>query len=576
MTPGATYFVGRFVDRSVILPLLVTLLVLAFGIAPLVSLMSAALSDGRAQLWTELTRDGTLRAWSNTIFLAAGVTVIAVPVGALWAWLIERTDLFRRATARRMAVALMTLPVAVPPYLLAMAWALLGNGRNGLINRWLGVPVIDLYGLDGAILVLATSAYPFTFLAVRATLIRADPSLEQAARVSGAGPFRVLIDVTLPLVRPALGASAGLTFVFASAAFGVPYLLGSVADTPMLVLTTLIFRYTTLGGETMLAKATALAIALLATSLLVQGLAIRWAQRRSTVQVQGKATRQVSVRLGRWRSGLHLVWAAFLTIFIATPILTIAATSLRSTFAPDAEWTISHWQNVWAREETIRAFGHSFALALVTGAVVAVVGLIIARAQGPAGPHRTSWVGNFTAAAASLPHAVPGTVLAIGLLLAFTAEYRLVLLDSITFALYLPGTLAFLAVAYAVKYLAFGVRGARSALDQIHPSLEEAARLSGADPVRAGRDILWPLASPAAAAAFVIVALPCLSELTMSVLLFDAQTETAGTLLFELQSYADPPAASVVAIVIVAIALATHAIIHRWAGQHAQSISEEP
>ena len=76
--------------------------------------------------------------------------------------------------------------MAIPPYLLGMAWLLLGNGRTGLLNRW--TPLFDLYGFDGMVLVLATSTYPFVLLAVRAALVRADPSLEEAARVSGARP----------------------------------------------------------------------------------------------------------------------------------------------------------------------------------------------------------------------------------------------------------------------------------------------------------------------------------------------------------------------------------------------------
>lgn len=522
-----------------------------FAFWPLATVLRTALADGGSPILVELTEPATQRAWLNTLVLATAVTALAVPLGAALAWIVERTDAFGSSRARAATAALLTVPLAVPPYLLAMAWALLGNGRNGLLNRITTDAWIDLYGMDGIVLVLVTSSYPFVLLAVRAALARADPALEEAARTAGAGPMRVLLDVTVPLVLPSMAASAGLVFVFSTAAFGVPYLLGSVADPPVYVLTTRIFRYTTLGGAGMLARAAALAIVLLMTSAAAQALASWVARRRSTVQVSGKSSRPSMVQLGAVRRPIRIALFVFASVGILLPLTTIGWTSFSKSFAEPGTLSLTHWVNVLSREETLRAFVDSIVLALGAGAIVATLGLVLARMA-----KMTKRSGAVIAALASAPYAVPGTVLAIGLLLAFSVEYRLVVLDHVTFALYLPGTLGLLLVAYAVKYLAFGVRGARAALDQIHPSLEEAARTSGAGPLRGTIDVLLPLVSPAIAAAFIVVALPCLSELTMSVLLFGANTETAGTLLFELQSYADPPAASVVATLVVAIAIA--------------------
>lgn len=530
----------------------------AFAFAPLAVVLRSALTHGAAPLAAELFEPATHTAWLNTLFLALLVTSAAVPVGTGLAWLVERTDLVRSDRARTRLVALLSLPLAVPPYLLAMSWALLGNGRNGLLNRLSETPWIDLYGMDGTVLVLASAAYPFVMLAVRAALVRADPSLEEAARVSGAAPASVLFHVTLPLVLPAIAASAGLVFVFATAAFGVPYLMGSVADPPVMFLTTRIFRFTTLGGPDSLERAAALAIFLLGTSLAAQWLATRVAKRRSTVQVSGKSSRPSLLRLGGLRRPAAVGLATFITVLILVPLSTIAFTSFSSNFADPTVLTTDHWSTVLSRQETTGAFLNSILLALGAGAIVAVLGLILARLSLVGGR-----AGSALASLAAAPYAVPGTVLAIGLILTFAVEYRLIVLDRITFALYLPGTLGMLVVAYAVKYLAFGVRGARAALEQVHPSLEEAARTSGAGSVRAVIDVILPLVSPSVAAAFLLVALPCLSELTMSVLLFGAGTETAGTLLFELQSYANPPAASVVATLVVLIAVAGDTLARR-------------
>jgi iron(III) transport system permease protein len=548
----------RVAPLSLVIGASALLLLAFFGLLPLLVVLRSALAGGGAAFAREIADPAALRALANTILLAVLVTAIALPTGTALAWLLERTDLLEEEAMRTRAVALLSLPLAIPPYLLAMAWALLGNGRNGLLNRATATPWIDLYGMGGIVLVLSSSAYPFVFLAARAALRRADPSLEEAARVSGASPLRVLVDVTLPLLRPALSASAALVFVFTSAAFGVPYLLGSAADPPIYFLTTRIYQITTLGGAATLERAAALSIVLLAVSAIAQA-SMTWSSgRRSVVQVSGKTSRPSSIALGRSRPFLRTAVIGFFAIAVLVPIATITWTSFARSFADPMVLTGKHWTHVLARAETVRAFSHSVVLALAAGATVAALGLAIARIAKSAGR-----AGEWLAHLASLPYAVPGTVLAIGLILAFSREVRLILFERVSLILHLHGTLGMLLVAYAVKYLAFGVRGARAALDQIHPSLEEAARTSGASVERSFVDVVVPIVLPAVGAAFVIVALPCLSELTMSVLLFAANTETAGTLLFELQSYADPPAGAVVATLIVAIALFGDALVRR-------------
>jgi iron(III) transport system permease protein len=324
-----------------------------------------------------------------------------------------------------------------------------------------------------------------------------------------------------------------------------------------MVLTTRIYQHTTLGGVEMMQRASALALVLLATSVLAQAIAAAIARQRSIVQVTGKASRPSPLRLGRARAPIALALALFAAIFVILPIATIAWTSLQRTFADPLLLTTAHWSAVLARAETMRAFLHSVVLALAAGAIVCALGFVLSRAskRGRTGEHLSTL--------ASAPYAVPGTVLAIGLILTFSREIRVIVLERLTLILHLHGTLFMLLAAYAVKYLAFGVRASRAALDQLHPSLEEAARTSGAGPVRSTRDVVLPLVSPAIGAAFVLTALTCLSELTMSVLLFGPGTETAGTLLFELQSYGDPPAAAVVACVIVVLVIAGDAAARR-------------
>jgi iron(III) transport system permease protein len=160
-------------------------------------------------------------------------------------------------------------------------------------------------------------------------------------------------------------------------------------------------------------------------------------------------------------------------------------------------------------------------------------------------------------------YALPGTVVAVALVLTFSAEVRFILLEHVTLVLALGGTSALLLLAYVVKEAALGFRAVDEALDQLHPSLEEAARLSGASPTRAFLDVTLPLLRPHLAAAAIAVALPCFTELTMSVLLQAPGTSTLGVVLFSLYEYGDPQQAMALAAVLVTVALVLQILILR-------------
>lgn len=171
-----------------------------FGVWPLVSVLGAALSAGPA----ELLRSELQVALLETLGLAIGVTILAVPLGAALAFVVERTDTFVGGESVGVTT-LLTLPLAIPPYLLGMAWALLGNGKSGVLNRLSEAPFLDLYGRDGMILTLTTAAYPLAFLSVQAALQRADPSLEEAARVAGGTALGGVAHRDLAALAPRLG-----------------------------------------------------------------------------------------------------------------------------------------------------------------------------------------------------------------------------------------------------------------------------------------------------------------------------------------------------------------------------------
>jgi iron(III) transport system permease protein len=244
---------------------------------------------------------------------------------------------------------------------------------------------------------------------------------------------------------------------------------------------------------------------------------------------------------------------------VLLPLGAVVLTSVQRSFGAELAWeslTFVHWSGVLFEPRTLQAAGRSLLLAAGAGVLVCAFGLASAVLR-----RHFRRFGAGVEALAVWPYAVPGTVLAIALLIAFSRDLRFVLLDRVAFVLALAHTPWLLLIAYAAKYLALGAQNSSEALAQVDPSLAEAARVSGAGPWRAFVDAPLPLLRPALVAAFVLAFLACATEITMSVLLVPAGSEVLGTLLFELQSYADPSAAAVLACAFVALVLVGQALL---------------
>lgn len=527
--------------------------VLFFAMGPVAVLLvrgvGAAGAGGLAWL------PGEAGALGNTLVIASGAAGLALVLGTPLALLLFRTDL----PLRGVFTVLFTLPSAIPAFIWGMGWLSLASPRAGYLNRLLGEGTLDIYGPAGIAFVEGLSGLPLVLLAGAAALRRVDPALEEAARVCGASPVRALLATTLPLALPSLLSGAVMVFLMAASAFGVPYLLGVSASPPTRVLTTRIYELVLLGGDEGLGRASVLATALLL--LTPVALVATWALGRSG-RVRLSAGKGVSSRpfpLGRAWGLATVAVGAVCAVLVLLPLGAILLTSMQRSFGAELAWkelTLAHWSGVLLEPRTLRATGQSLLLAAGAAGLVCALGLGAAVLQRA---FRRLGVG--VEALAVWPYALPGTVLALALLVAFSRDLRFILLERAAFVLALAHTPWLLLIAYAGKHLALGARNSTEALAQIDPSLAEAARVSGAGPLRAFVDAPLPLMRPALAVAFVLAFLACATEITMSVLLVPAGSEVLGTLLFELQSYADPAAAAVLACAFVALVVLGQAVL---------------
>jgi iron(III) transport system permease protein len=515
-----------------------TFLFSIFFLAPLMFLLWGGI--GNLSIWTE---ELTFIAFRNTCITSLFGSLIALTIGLFAALLVARTDVF----GSRFFESLFSLPAAVPPFIFAMGYMALFNPKAGLVNVLLGHSIFNIYGLSGISVVQGASSIPLVFLGVVASLRRLDSTLEEAARISGASRIQMLLQVTIPHCLPAAFSGALLSFLFSISAFGVPYILG-ISATPLTpTLTTRIYTELLL-GKTGVARAEALGLGLLVFSLFIIGINSVLSKRNNFKLPPQKATKSNLIELGKWKLFGTVALALSGLLFIALPLASVALTSIEPVYGQLSNFTLKHW-SLLGSQRTLWAALSSLQLSLFAAFLVTAIGLWIATMK-------REWLSTLS----SLPYAVPGTVVALSLIVAFSFPWRATLFNSVSLTLTLGNSLWLLLIAYTLKHLAFGVRNGSDALERVDNSLPEAARIFGASPSRAFIDGVLPQLRGALVAAFTLAFLTCMTELSLSVLLIPSGRDVLGTLLFELQSYADPNGASVIACAFLLLVLASRAI----------------
>ena len=460
----------------------------------------------------------------NTLIVSTATCLLSLLMALPLAWLLSRSDLPGKSLLR----TLFCLPYALPPYIGAIAWVSLANPTNGYLNGIFGQGFFNIYTYGGLIWVMSSFFYTYVLLSLVTALDRTDPSLEEAARLSGAGPVRVFFQITLPIVKPALMSGLVLVFLASAASFGVPALIGGPAH--IFMVTTKIYTFQQTGSFNGLYLAGALSIMLLLMGII--GLVINLKLNEANLKtVGGKSSRPSLVSLGRVKP-FAMIFA--LLMFILLFVLPVGSIAL-SAFSPYqgkvvwSELGLQHFKRVFFEtDETLRAITNSLKLAIGAATFTTILGMLLGYLR-----VKTKVRGRAAIEVmAAVPYATPGTVLAFALILAFSQKVL-----GLPIPLY--GTLTMIGLAYAAHYLNFSVRTISDGLSQVDDVLAEAARVAGASWLTSLRTIWFPLLKPALVASWFLVFMPAMTELTMTILLTGPGLETLGTLIFQMQDYSD-------------------------------------
>lgn len=491
-------------------------------------------------------------AFINTFYISLTVTFLSVLLSFPLAWLVGRTNLPGKYFFRTTFIT----SYMIPPYVGAIAWTQLLSPNTGYLNEWLvhvfgltSAP-FNIYSMGGLIWCLTIFHSPFAFITISRALEKMDPSLEEASRIAGASPLRTLWKVTLPLMFPSILAGGVLVFIGVGSAFGIPAIIGMPGQIE--VLTTRIVTYVYMGTGKGIRDATALAVSLMISANFILYASTMLLSRKDYVTIGGKSTRPVVVDLGKWKWPLTLLTSTYGLIAIVLPIGSIVITSMiKSLSRPITidNLTVANWLAAIRNQQYMEPLWNSFQAASIAATGATGIALFIAylliktRVNGRAVPDGLATLGGAT----------PSIVIALALIITFSGE----------FGLNLYATMSILIVGYMVKYLTMAVRTIAASLNQVHSSLEEAALNSGASWLQSLRDIMMPLIGPSIVAGWFLVFMPSFYELTMSIILYGSGTKTIGVLLYELQTYADPQDASVLAVIILVIVLVSNMMLRK-------------
>jgi iron(III) transport system permease protein len=516
-------------------------LVVALVLAPVVSLAFIA-AQGSGNLWPHILAFVLPQALRETVILLLGVGVVVITLGASLAWLVTAYDF----PGRRVLDWALLLPLATPTYIIAFAYLDLlhpiGPVQSGLrallgISDVRGLWFPEVRSMLGCILLLGFVLYPYVYLSTRAMFLMQAASLLEVSRTLGASRTRMFFKVALPLARPAIAVGASLALMEALNDIGASEFLG--------VQTMTVSIYATWINRSNLPGAAQIALAML---LLVVGLILleRWARRRQRYVSQAqRARRMAPLRLKGWRAAMAIA-------FVSTPIVI----GFLLPFGHLAHEAFKRVRFAGVSPVILQEIINTVTMAAVATLFAITLGLLVAySARLTRGP-----LGGGLLRAASLGYAVPGTVLAIGLMtpvfaldnfIADGAERFL----GISTGLLLSGSGAVLIYAYVVRFLAISAGGVESGLSKLSPSLDGAARALGETAAGAMRRVHLPLLRPALGAAALLVFVDCMKELPATLLLRPLNFETLATHLYGEASRGTYEDGSVAAVCIILVGL---------------------
>ena len=530
MAKGTIKKDSGFGVAQLILMISIAILVIFVAWPVLLILFNAFFVEGKFNsfdFYNVLTEPETFQALKNSFVIACMTTVGSVIVGTFFAWLVTRTDLPYKTFMK----SLFLVPFMLPSFIGALAWKMLLSPHSGYINKlWMDLfnttePLFNIYSYAGIALVEVMYLFPFVFIQVCGALERMDPTLEESARISGAGLLTITRKITIPLVMPSIMSGALLIMLYSMAHFGTVAVLG--IEQGIYNIPTLIYEkiHQSAGSFASIRTGTVLATVLIASAAL-----IIWTQQKILSKghyqiIGGKSFRPMELKLRGLRYPLLFFCLAYIGFTIVLPTVVIFLVGGVQTYGLSIldpnNLSLDNYKYILFEYDVTRdAIWNSVTLGLAAAFITMFAGVMISYVivkMKVRGKGILEFLG-------MLPFSVPGSVIALGVILAWSGAYGINIYNTVWIIL----------VSYIARYMAFSLKANSAALEQVHDSLMEASRSCGATMWQSLKDIVIPLVKPGMISAFFLIFLPALRELTVSIMLYAPTTRTIGVAIYTL------------------------------------------
>ncbi len=513
-----------------------------FLLYPILTVLSTSfMRKGGVSGWAIFFSDPQyLSALTNTILLGLAVTLFSALIGVPLAYVAARYSF-----PGKTLIAILPLTTLVVPEVIAAQTWLMMLGNNGLITRWLadvGIALPSFYGWFGLTTVMTFIYYTYVYIGTLAAIRGFDGQLEEAAQGLGTTPMLSRWKVMVPVILPAVLASCLLVFTLVAGNFAVATILGH--RVPLLsVMTYQTFVSESGGDPVMQSTLASVSIGLVAAVLFLQ----RWIVSRGRHEiVMGRGVKPTALQ-GLAAAGLALA-AALVVIVSLLPLVTVIAgafTFARGPVMQWGRWTTLNMERVFLNspDPIINTLIFAGAATLLSLIVSTLASYLIVKKRNALTP-----VLDYLS---MLPLALSGTVIGIGLVMAFNTGW-----------LTLTGTGLIIVIAYVIRRLPFGVRNASATLYNTPNSIEEASISLGVPPVQSFFKVVMPVMLPSIIAAAILVWTTTVAELSASIVVYSGGRETMPIQIYRLidsnlMAQASAYGLVLVATILIPIVLAT-------------------
>jgi len=506
----------------------------------------------------------------NSLMVGAGVTVLAMFLGSIFAWLIVRTNI----PYKRFLESVMVIPYMMPSWVLALAWLMIFQndrvgGSIGIFTYFTGImmPNWFSYGLFPIIICLALHYYAYSFLLMSGALRTVDSQLEEAGSVAGLSKLQVLRKITFPLVLPALGSSFVLTFTRSMGTFGTPALLGLPVrffNLPTQIYASINTR--NIGDGFLLAF---VLVVLSGAAILINSKII--GVRKNFVTMSGKGFRSKPDLLGRSKPLITTLMIVFVFLVIILPVLVLAWSSLTKTPGDYSfsNLTTHFWigesdpnfasgePGILRNDGILSGIWNSIRLGVFAALINAFVGILVGYAVVR---NRGSKLSGTLEAVSFTPYVFPS--------IALGAIYLGMFANSVGPIPALYGTFTLLVLIVVVKNMPFSTRSGISAILQIDTSLEETAMMQGVPWLKRLRKIIFPLSKSGFLSGMILTFITAMRELSLLILLVTPGNRVLTTIIFSYEDQEQVQHANGVTLILLLIIIAAIIVVRRFVGSN--------